>query len=284
MQLSSEIPQDIINNIISELTGDSNTLKCCATVSRSFLHPSRRTLFAAIHLCTQGQTEQLHGLLTSVPEISLYIRELSFAYKPNDVPCPRHELEAWLKMDRNLASVFRKLVPGLRVLSWGVMDGWSVLQWDDDLSNELQSALLDIFRSPSLTTITISNLECLPLSVFNGFTHVKKLTFDHVELKGTSALPPFQLTQLEVLIVAVQISQEDVEFFIPTSSSFPNLSFLLIDSGPGGISLFNQRIIKSSTKSIESLIWNLGGQCIIFLQFPTPCNTHPELFISSKHR
>jgi hypothetical protein len=260
MQHSSEIPEDIIDNIIDELTGDSDsdTLKRCATVSRSFLHPSRRNLFAAISFHTQGQTERLHDLLESVPEISLYIHELSFPfYKPKGV----HDPQAWLRKDKTLASILRML-PRPRVLSWGKKR--TKLQWDDDFSYALQSALLDLFRSPNLADVTIINLKYLPLSVFSAFTHVKKLRLLDVRLKGTSALPPFQLTQLKVLIMSVRIDEKDAEFFTPTSSSFPNLSFLSINSESNANSLFNKRIIKSSTSSIERLIWNLWGQCIIF--------------------
>jgi hypothetical protein len=274
MQLSPEIPQDIIDNIIGELTGDSDseTLKRCATVSRSFLHASRRSLFAAIRFHTQGQTERLHELLTSVPEISLYIHELSFAiYMPKGVRDPK----AWVRNDKTLAGVLRML-PNLHVLSWGMKNSWR-LKWDDDFSNELRSAILDLFRSPSLATVNISNIEYLPLSIFSAFTHVKKLSLLYIKLKGTSALFPFQLSQLEVLIIAVQITREDAELFTPTSSSFPNLSFLSANSGSDGNSLFNKRIIQSSTRSIERLIWNLWGQCIIFSPFLVSCNTHPEL-------
>jgi hypothetical protein len=263
--LSSEIPQDIIDTIIGELTGDSDTLKRCATVSRSFLHPSRRNLFAAIHLRTSGETERLHDLLILVPEILLYIHELRFAInKPKGV----HDPEAWVRNDKTLAGVLR-ILPGLRVLSWGMTDSWR-LKWDDDYSNELRSALLDLFRSPSLATVTITNLKYLPLSVFSAFTHVKKLTLDDVELKGTSVLPPFQLTQLEVLLLAVEISIEDAEFFTPTSSSFPNLSFLSTRSQSVGEPLFNQQIIQSSTRSIERLVWKHCAICIIFSPFPSP--------------
>jgi hypothetical protein len=173
------------------------------------------------------------------------------------------------------------MLPGLRVLSWEMTDSLR-LRWDDDFSNELQSALMDLFRSPSLTDVTISNIDCLPLSIFNAFTHIRRLILQCVKLKGTSALPPFQLAELEALMISVQINPEDAEFFTPTSSSFPNLSCLSIDSGPGGVSLFNQRIIQSSARSIERLIYDLWWQGIIFSPFPVSCNTHPELVISPK--
>jgi hypothetical protein len=276
-----EIPQDIIDNIIGELSGDgdSDTLKCCATVSRSFLHQSRRSLFAAISFHTQRQTEQLHDILTKAPEISLYIHELSFAiFWVSGASGPP---KAWLRRDKTLASVLRML-PRLRVLSWGESHN-TVLQWDDDFSYALQSALLDLFRSPNLADVTIINQQYLPLSVFSAFTHVKKLRLLDVRLKGTSVFPPFQLTQLEVLIMSVQIDEEDAKLFTPTSSSFPKLSFLSINSEADGLSLFNKRIIESSTRSIGQLIWNFWSQCIIFLPFPVSCNTHPELVISPKH-
>jgi hypothetical protein len=271
MNVSSEIPQDIIDSIIGELTGDSATLKRCATVSRSFLHPSRRHLFTTIRFHTYTQTERLHDLLTSVPEISLYIHELSFTI---------YGVYHRRACNKTLASILRML-PDLRVLSWGMEHSGGVLYWDYQFSNELRSALLDVFRSPSLTTVTITDLY-LPLSVLSAFTHVKKLTLDGVELKGTSVLPPFQLAQLEVLIIYVRITPEDAEFFTPTSSSFPNLSFLSINFDSNGTALFYKRIIQSSARSIEQLVWNHCWQSIIFSPFTVSCNTHPALVISPK--
>jgi hypothetical protein len=204
--------------------------------------------------------------LTSVPEISLYIHELSFANcKLKGVRLTKR----WLKTDKTLASVLRML-PRLRVLSWGEKHT-SALLWDDDFSKELRSALLDLFQSPSLATVTITNHKYFPLSVFSAFTHVKKLRLLDVHLEGTSALPPFQLTQLEALTISVRIDEGYAKFFTPTSSSFPKLSFLSIYSETDGISsssLFNKRIIESSTRSIEQLIWNLHGQSTILLLFP----------------
>jgi hypothetical protein len=269
-----EIPQDIIDNIMGELSwdSDSDTLKRCATVSRSFLQPSQRRIFAAISWEDRWDTERLHDILTKAPQISLYIHELSFAIT---------HYKRWLRKNSKILGDILRMLPCLRVLTWGKKHA-TVLEWDDDFSHGLQSALLDHFRSPILTDVTIINHKYLPLSVFTAFTHVKKLRLLDVRLKGTSALPPFQFTQLEVLIMSVRIDKEDAEFFTPTSSSFPKLSFLSIYSETDGLSLFNKRIIESSRRSIEQLIWNIWKQCIIFLPFPVSYNTH-ELVIRPKH-
>jgi hypothetical protein len=88
------------------------------------------------------------------------------------------------------------------------------LLWDN-FSNGLRSALLDLFRSPSLADVTIINHNYFPLSIFSALTtHVKQLRLLDVRLKGTSALPPFQLTQLEILMISVRIDEEDAEFFL----------------------------------------------------------------------
>ena len=157
-----------------------------------------------------------------------------------------------------------------------------VLRWDHNFSNELRSAFLDLFRSPSLATVTITHLD-LPLSVLSAFTHVKKLTLLHVNFRGTSSLPPFQLAQLEILIIYAHITLEDAKFFTPTSSSFPNLSFLSINSQSEGTTLFGKRILQSSTRSIEQLIWNHCSKSIILLPFTVSGNAHLVLVISLKY-
>jgi hypothetical protein len=77
-----------------------------------------------------------------------------------------------------------RMLPGLRVLTWGMKNSWR-LKWDDDFSNEVRSAFLDLFRAwlehgcLSLSTSQIPQLYLNmpasagePPSVLKGFTNV----------------------------------------------------------------------------------------------------------------
>jgi hypothetical protein len=263
--MPSEIPQDVIDLIIGELDGDSDALKQCATVASSFLHPSRRRLFSSIHFHNQGQAGRLHELLTSVPGISLYVYELRFWWDSWEED---NNHSAWLRNDRTIAKVL-KMLPGLRALTWGW--GLSRLDWETDLSNELRSALVDLFQAPNLRVVTITNVERLPWSILSAFTHVKKLNLLYVEFEGPSAFPAsptFALPQLEALVCTLCQTGRDVQLFTPTSSTFPNLSYLSIWSVLGDHDAeFNQRIIQSSGGSIEHLTWTLWGKSIFILLY-----------------
>jgi len=77
MILPIAIPQEIVDCIIDELHGDDTSLKNCAMVSRSFHIPSRRSLFSTIYLSSFKEVDQLHELLTSIPQITLDIHTLT---------------------------------------------------------------------------------------------------------------------------------------------------------------------------------------------------------------
>jgi hypothetical protein len=241
MPYTTQIPEDIIDIIIDKLAYDTNTLKRCSTVSRSFFQPSRRNLFRSISLYDLRKTKRFHRLLTSTPEISLHIHELTVTAFSDDR----------LVEDKDLVSVLG-MVPRLRWLTFGG-SGPSYLDWEF-LSNHLQSALVDIFHSPCLTSVNISRIFGLPLSILSTFTNVKKLTLFKVRFRASSSVPAFALTRLEVLDLDISVDPEDLKYFNLTSSTFPNLRLLSIGPGFGEVDL-TRLIIASSAKSIEWVNW-----------------------------
>lgn len=271
MPLSSQIPQDIIDIIIDELKDDDHTLKSCATVSHSFLQPSRRNLFYAIYIRdvhTLAQMKRLRDILSAESGISLFVRELNVVVCDDDAD--EESFVSWLANDEALADVLR-MVPRLQSLSWRVESCSTLLDWEHGLSDALRSALVDLFQSPCLSTVRIFNIHHFPLSVIGAFTHVKKLILELIYFKEHSA-PHSPLAQLEVLHLHVGFDlwrDPRSECFIPTSSTFPNLRCLSIGSGYSRITTFVQRIITSTT-SIERVQWS-------FYEVPTDDPTAIDL-------
>jgi hypothetical protein len=258
MPLASQIPQEIIDNIIDELPDDHLTLKSCATVSHSFLQPSRRNLFSIVHL-SRGpkQIKRLHDLLTTVSDISLFIRELNIAVV--DIEADKEIDFTWLKEDEILARVLG-MVPRLQSLSWRTAT-YQCLSWEFDLSDKLRAALMDLFQSCNLATARISHLDCFPLSVLGAFTHSKKLSFSDVSFSSRgksashSALPQLEVLHLDIIVDSEYLNA-DAECFTPTSSTFPNLCCLSIESGYGNNAPFPQaQHIIASARSIERVRW-----------------------------
>ena len=58
-----DIPQDIIDTVLDELTHDTDTLKQCSTVSRSFFWPSCKHLFRSITLDNLKKDKRIQASL-----------------------------------------------------------------------------------------------------------------------------------------------------------------------------------------------------------------------------
>ena len=265
MSSSHDIPQDIIDTILDELAHDTNlnALKHCSTVSRSFFWSCCRHLFRSITIDNLKQLKGFNRLLTSKPEISFHIRRLSVTRpaRPTRVD------------DEDLAMVLR-MVPRLRWLTWGgQFDSWELqVNWLH-LSSNLQSALADLFQSPGLSTVNLSNLHFLPASILSTFTHVKRLTFLNVNFTWSDT-PTFALTQLEALSLHIYTpphhDTDGDKRLTLTKSTFPNLHHLSIKSCSSDVLQFIQQIIISSAQSIERVYWMHSSSTgtVYFVAYP----------------
>ena len=251
----AQIPQEIIDNIADELWDDADALDSCAIVCRSFLIPSRRNLFSDIYLNSVERLERLHRLLVSKPDLANYIRELTFVASFVSAEDKYLWLSS-LRDGRTLPGILR-LIRRLQILSWGIGTSvpWgatTIVSWGD-FSPELQIALLDILRSPSLRSIELSNLYRLPISIIN-FPHVRKLFLTRVGFEDpVEPLPvtngPHTLSKLEFLELRGAFGMQP-----QVVASISNLRYLLIQSSDETAGAFIQQIIHSSSRSLEQ-IW-----------------------------
>ena len=180
----SSVPQEIIDIIVGELHGDSDTLKQCALVSRSFLAPCRMELFSVVHLesfhyySTGLQFGRLYDALTSTPEISYCIRELCLK-----------DLPMYGKMAVKFV-LFLEGLPRLRLFCHRPVLG---TDWRT-LTPEVQSALLSVFKAPTLRAIMLSRVRNLPVAIFRSFARLERLALGYVLFDGrvevSSIAPP----------------------------------------------------------------------------------------------
>ena len=256
-----DIPQDIIDTVLDELAHDTDTLKQCSTVSRSFFRPSCKHLFRSITLDNLKKIKGFKRLLTSKPEISFHIRKLAVTRDVNSTSVD----------DEDLARVLR-MVPWLRWLTWGGRFDSRERQvnWLH-LSSNLRSALVDLFRSPSLISVNIFHLHFLPASILSTFTYVKRLTFHNVYF-DVSYVPTFALARLESLSLHIYTlpSNDSVRFLTLTTSTFPNLRHLSIKSRSSDELQLIQAIITSSAQSVERVYWmhSSSTSTVCFIALP----------------
>jgi hypothetical protein len=87
------IPQDIINSIVGNIDNRKKSLlRTCTLVSRSFLYPSRKQLFAHISLRSPKYCRGFLDLLVEHPYFQSYVKSLWILH-PGDSTSVSHLLE-----------------------------------------------------------------------------------------------------------------------------------------------------------------------------------------------
>ena len=253
------VPQEIIDCIVSSLQGrDSRTLKSCALVSRSFLHPSRKSLFSTIHLLSIVHSRYLHErVLSPTPEIARYIRELvvhgRLTDSEDDDRTERDDVDedavaTWFETDQSFLRIIQ-LADCLQLLS--LNEFGPPISWDLAFSKESQSALLDRFQSPHLNVLKIFRCQGLPVSILASLSQLKGLSIPLGNF-GSQALPTHStpLAQLNAIELCQQNSQV-------SRTILPPMPKLYLLSFPRYYDEYVVQHVFRSARSIKSLILNL---------------------------
>jgi hypothetical protein len=169
------IPQEIIDKIIDSVHDhENNLLRTYSLVSRSFLYPSRKRLFAHITLLTQAQCQCILDLLIRHPYIQSFVKSLTIIYHPN--PC----------IEDIIPAVLRLLLPvgSLSTLNFKVhvsppADHEVLYDWRE-LSGNLRDTLFDAIHSPSLTSLKLAYISHVPTRLLLGLKGVRALTCNSV--------------------------------------------------------------------------------------------------------
>lgn len=163
-----QLPQELINLIISYLDEDWQSLTACTTVSRAFLDTARSYL----HFWVQIEESNVRGAAECItPDVAYHVRELyleSF-----------HDNCSWLS-EGSLARLLPQL-PRLRKVRL------NRCSWQS-LSSDLRAEVIRTLQRPSVRHVQIYGIENLPLSLFYTFGGVK-----HLELASISLASPWDL-------------------------------------------------------------------------------------------
>jgi hypothetical protein len=226
---------EIVDCIIDQLRGDDTTLKQCSLVSWSFHPPSRRNLFFLINLDTFGKVDQLHHLLSALPKTGRDIRQLAVTM---------HVAHEWFMSNTILADIIGML-PGLNMFLWGT---WTCPLWHE-LSSQLRTVLVTLFRSSSLTTVAIRTLNDFPLSVFHTVPAIKRLKLSFMRLQPSDR-QLVMLPRLEMLIIQSQYGERaEVKLIVP------NLRQLSFTDNNEQSAALAQQAIDTAAGTLERIRW-----------------------------
>lgn len=256
MVLTVPIPQDVIDNIVDELSDDTDALKNCALVSHSFCLPGRRHFFSTIRLDRPSLSRNLYEQLSRNWSIRVYIRKLYI------LPASKSDDVYWFMTDR-FCPLILGMLQKLELLSLG--DKTSRFFCWDWVSSELQLALADQVRSPSLVEFKIFRCLRLPISVLSTLTlNLKKLTIlwvdflDDIDIDPAAKLNSGQLEALELIINTEGTLQKSPRRIFTPMNRLRLLSVAFCNSDT---LTAMQELVLSCASSIESIcMWHYEGK------------------------
>ncbi|KAF8202447.1 hypothetical protein BJ912DRAFT_443167 [Pholiota molesta] len=180
------LPIEITETIIDILSQDEFSLpsiKTCALVSHVFLHLCRKHIWACFYVngiyhtdpssakpsgITFVTTHKLHRLLLTTPEIAPYIRWLLYIPTKDDIKDPALVLQTFKK------------ITCLKTLT--IQYGLNCVQWND---NPLRPAMLHLMHLPTLSDISLYNIEKFMVEDLVPCTNLRRVEFDGLTAPDT---------------------------------------------------------------------------------------------------
>ena len=167
-------PTDLLGKIVDECSWDNETLLACALVNHALRELSLPHLFRKVEL-TNLEKGKVSNLASTSPEA--FIEFMKFAphllnhIQTITVSCER-DVQSWFrKSSKELVYILNSIprpssfvlavtssVPRSTRLSWPL------------LPSEFKEALIKLFRSTTLKTISIAGLVTFPFTLFNEFS------------------------------------------------------------------------------------------------------------------
>ena len=262
------VPKDIITRIIGHFSDDDfDTLEECSVVSHAFSVPSQKRLFSIVHIGPGRKLcRRLYRLLTRSPHIASYIRELHVVDRVRDG-------KGWVPIYEAFPRLLQTVTPYLQSFSLSFRE-YAGVEWDR-LPADLQSSLLDLFRSSRLVSIKVSHIHGsnFPMSVLRTLCQLRKLGFLARSSPDATLGDGFQPTlppelrpkpgaskkQLESLELGGDMSAQVVACLMHPDSllGITELREVSIhDAEKLGMLDTVWEIIQRSAPTIESFIWN----------------------------
>ena len=200
-----EVVEQIIDIVGAKTQGyydqfeDFPSLQACALVCHSFLALCRKHIFASVNLNRRrpiSTSDDLNRLLSNSPHLAVYIRKLDYEFNENEfLP----ERLPWL------SSMFKKLVKLQQLKIGYYSSSWRTSGRLDWMSSSERNILLPLLHLPTLTSISLSEIQNFPLADLAGCVNLKRLRICSLECstgvgKFLEALPvtPVMLEQLVI--------------------------------------------------------------------------------------
>ena len=194
MEKSLVIPQDIIDNIIAAVGDDKRLLKKCALVSSSFLLPRRKQLFSTISIGSEQSCQRIYQVLVQNPAIQSFVITIALS-EANVVP-------EWMNCTSLLAILG---IPFCFLECFSITacrDEWLWYLWGwDDFSSEMKDALLNIIRTPTLKTLSLTGILNVPTTFFCRIVHLTTLELDSLSPNDFGSEDSSSLTRAASSIV-----------------------------------------------------------------------------------
>jgi hypothetical protein len=288
MVLSASVPQELIDIIVFAVhdTDDNSlrheTLQQCSLVSRSFLAPSRQWLFYHVTLDTAVKCRGIHGVLkANRSEIAPLIKSLLI-----DPAYPDHSLQddgAWFgnpELIINEGTLPHVLSMLSHVQTFKINQQARSLDWIVNFTPETHTAILNLLRLPSLTSISLFSLDHLPADAFINSVGLKELIISSCDFQGTKDLPVYvppnassilrtlELLEVDYHNIRSHISIDDSSRLInaltysTSSFSFSNLRELAFFGEVRKLLDIASWAVQAASKTLDFLIWDFSPTTI----------------------
>ncbi|KAG6817385.1 hypothetical protein H0H87_009572 [Tephrocybe sp. NHM501043] len=166
-----QLPLELINDIIVELSGDWRSLEACSLTAHVLREPSQKALFKILTIDLDptniAVNNRLNDVMASNKLLGTYVKTLRLK----------------IRSTYNTTGALKRL-PFLRSLSIDGSDGrfdtplnrHQITIWPR-ISYELQLDLLDLVRPPMLEELTFTSFSDFPLGVLKNCPHLKNLHY-----------------------------------------------------------------------------------------------------------
>lgn len=149
------LPQELVDYIVAELSGDWRSLEACSLAAKSFREPSQKALFKNLTLYQESPANiRLHDAMSSNTHLQTYVQTLRLK----------------LPQIGGSIAVLRKLT-SLRSLH---IEGVFFVHWPA-LCYQLQQDLLYLIQSRTLQQLILEHLSGFPLGILHHCPQLKDL-------------------------------------------------------------------------------------------------------------
>ncbi|RDB30319.1 hypothetical protein Hypma_007075 [Hypsizygus marmoreus] len=171
---SSDLPQELLDNIIDHAQDNREALKAIALVHRKLLPRCQKYLFSTVVISTIASCLELNTILLGNPSLQRHIFEL-------DVTCDNSNTLSIHKSSSVLFVLLRKL-PNLQqfTLQLEQTTPWAALP------DDFRCLVMQVFKDGKLSTIFIRRLHDIPIICFADIigSHLRSLKLHNISFDG----------------------------------------------------------------------------------------------------